>query len=69
MRDLHQRVRERWQTRRKKSQNWQSLIIKVLLLIILIYFGRKVLKNKDIDWTWLHDKPTAEQVQPQKDTP
>jgi len=64
MKDLNERIRQRWQTRRRKSQNWQSLVVKVLLLVILFYLARKVLSDRDIDWTWLNKQPVAAQTQP-----
>lgn len=36
MNDMNDRIRERWDSRRKKSNNWVRLIIMVIILIALL---------------------------------
>ena len=37
MNDLNDKITERWQTRRKKGNNWPRLIIMVLVLAAILY--------------------------------
>jgi len=44
MNDMQERVRERWEQRRKKSNNWVRLIIMVIILVGLLV-GINMLNN------------------------
>jgi cytoskeletal protein RodZ len=36
MEDLNEKMRERWQDRRKKGSNWPKLIVMILVLIAIL---------------------------------
>ncbi|MFB3844858.1 MAG: hypothetical protein ACE14O_03790 [Candidatus Cloacimonadaceae bacterium] len=51
MNDWNDKLRERWQEKRKKSSNWTSLIIKVVVLLLILYAIAKIGTGSSLDWS------------------
>jgi len=51
MEDFNKKLKERWQTKRKKAFNWTSLIIKVMILVAILYTINRLSKSDNIQWT------------------
>jgi len=64
MTDLNNKLKERWQEKRKKSRNWSSLLLKIFLLIALIYVIHSISTSKNIDWSKFKGKADSVQTTP-----
>jgi hypothetical protein len=64
MDNFNQKLRDRWQQKRKKASNWTGLLIKVLILVALVFVIRKLSKSENIDWSRLKTGPDTMQVAP-----
>lgn len=49
MRDINDKLRERWQDRRKKSFNWTKILIMVGALVAIIVVMTKLSTMENID--------------------
>ena len=59
MDDLNDKMKERWEQRRKKSYNWTKLLIMVAALIAILWGMTQLNKAGDkVNWT-----DSAEQVE------
>ncbi|NLK49704.1 MAG: hypothetical protein GX294_03550 [Candidatus Cloacimonetes bacterium] len=67
MDDMQERMRERWEERRKKGQNWPRLVIMLIILIALIVamnmLSKKTAQVKSIQGTEYIDS-TAVELEP-----
>jgi hypothetical protein len=61
MKDLNEKLRQRWQEKRSKASNWRGLLIKVILFIALLYAVSKFNTSKNIVWSG--KAPVADSVQ------
>jgi len=60
MDDLNDKIKERWQQRRKKSYNWTKLVIMFVVLVAILWAIGKMNNSVDkINWA-----TTPERVQP-----
>lgn len=67
MDDMQERMKERWEERRKKGQNWPRLVIMLIILIALIVamnmLSKKTAQMKSIQGTEYIDS-TAVELEP-----
>jgi len=64
MDNFNQKLKDRWQQKRKKASSWTGLLIKVLILVALVFVIRKLSKSDNIDWSKIKTRPDSEQVNP-----
>lgn len=64
MDNFNQKLKDRWQQKRKKASSWTGLLIKVLILVALVFVIRKLSKSDNIDWSKIKTRPDSVQVTP-----
>jgi hypothetical protein len=64
MKDLNDKLRERWQQKRSKARNWTGLLIKILILAAILYVIQRLATSKNIDWSNIKTKPDTVQTIP-----
>ncbi len=57
MSDLNDKMKERWNERRRKNNNWTKLIVMVLVLIAIVWGINKLGNSNNINW-----KPSVEAI-------
>ena len=57
MNDMNDKMRERWNERRRKSNSWKKLIIMVVVLIAIMWSINKLGTSKNVSW-----KPGVETI-------
>lgn len=57
MNDMNDKMRERWNERRRKSNSWKKLIIMVVVLIAIMWSINKLGTSKNVNW-----KPGVETI-------
>lgn len=67
MKDMNDKLRERWQDRRKKSFNWTKILIMLAALIAILYVMSQLGNMDNIKWQNSSDNPAAvsDSTQPQ----
>ncbi len=63
MKDFHDKIKERWEEKRKKAGSWQKFFFLLLLLIVIFLLISRLNRVRQIDWSWLKAQPDTTQIQ------